>query len=69
MRYYSPAELSRMKTEKDTKATQEIQLRRRQEEARATIRAGLTPVGVIFAISVDWLIIILPLQHRLNNSP
>lgn len=58
-----------MKTEKDTKATQEIQLRRRQEEARATIRAGLTPVGVIFAISVDWLIIILPLQHRLNNSP
>lgn len=46
MRYYSPAELSRMKADKDTKATQEVQLRRRQEEvARANIQARLTPVG------------------------
>lgn len=46
MRYYSPAELSRMKADKDAKATQEVQLRRRQEEvARANIQARLTPVG------------------------
>jgi chromatin modification-related protein VID21 len=53
MRFYSPAELSRMKTDKDTKATQEVQLRRRQEEvARANLQARLTPVGVnsLFAL-------------------
>ncbi|KAF9453258.1 hypothetical protein P691DRAFT_771618 [Macrolepiota fuliginosa MF-IS2] len=44
MRFYSPSELSRMKAEKDAKATQEIQLRRRQEEVtRAAIQARLTP--------------------------
>lgn len=47
MRYLSPAELSRMKTEKDAKTTHEIQLRKRQEEVTraAQLQARLTPVS------------------------
>ncbi|KXN85496.1 Chromatin modification-related protein EAF1 [Leucoagaricus sp. SymC.cos] len=44
MRHFSPAELSRMKAEKDAKTTHEIQLRKRQEEVtRAALQARLTP--------------------------
>jgi chromatin modification-related protein VID21 len=47
MRHFSPAELSRLKAEKDAKTTQEIQLRRKQEEAtRAALQARLTPVSI-----------------------
>lgn len=55
MRYLSPAELSRMKTEKDAKTTHDIQLRKRQEEVtRATqLQARLTSVSNIF--SCDWI--------------
>jgi len=47
MRHLSPAELSRMKTEKDAKTTHEIQLRKRQEEVTraAQLQARLTPVS------------------------
>lgn len=46
MRHFSPAELSRMKAEKDAKTTHEIQLRKRQEEVNraAQLQARLTPL-------------------------